>query len=99
MLKTSDPATDKAAIPRRLEALRAELKNQGLDGFIVPRQDEFQGEYVAAYADRLRWLMGRCHHHARQSRHFRRRALYAPACRTGGYLALHTSSSHRRAAA
>ncbi|MGH6874937.1 MAG: aminopeptidase P family protein [Aestuariivirgaceae bacterium] len=58
MLKTSDPVTEKAAIPRRLEALRAELKNQGIDGFIVPRQDEFQGEYVAAYAERLRWLTG-----------------------------------------
>jgi Xaa-Pro aminopeptidase len=58
MLKTLDPATEKAAIPRRLEALRAELKSQGLDGFIVPRQDEFQGEYVAPYAERLRWLTG-----------------------------------------
>jgi Xaa-Pro aminopeptidase len=58
MLKTSEPATGKAAVPRRLEALRAELKSQGLDGFIVPRQDEFQGEYVAAYAERLRWLTG-----------------------------------------
>jgi Xaa-Pro aminopeptidase len=42
----------------RLEALRAELKRRGLDGFIVPRQDEFQGEYVAPYAERLRWLTG-----------------------------------------
>ena len=25
---------------------------------MVPRQDEFQGEYVAAYAERLRWLTG-----------------------------------------
>src|SRR5215207_7499486 len=58
MLKTLDPATEKAAIPHRLEALRGELKSQGLDGFIVPRQDEFQGEYVAAYAERLRWLTG-----------------------------------------
>ena len=24
----------------------------------MPRQDEFQGEYVAAYAERLRWLSG-----------------------------------------
>jgi Xaa-Pro aminopeptidase len=58
MLKTFDPATEKIAIPGRLKALRAELKSQGLDGFIVPRQDEFQGEYVAAYAERLRWLTG-----------------------------------------
>ena len=42
----------------RLASLRAELKRRRLDGFIVPRQDEFQGEYVAPYAERLRWLTG-----------------------------------------
>ncbi len=42
----------------RLALLRAELKRQKLTGFIIPRQDEFQGEYVAAYAERLRWLTG-----------------------------------------
>ncbi len=41
-----------------LALLRAELKRQKLTGFIIPRQDEFQGEYVAAYAERLRWLTG-----------------------------------------
>ena len=41
-----------------LAALRLELKRQKLQGYIVPRQDEFQGEYVAAYAERLRWLTG-----------------------------------------
>jgi len=39
-------------------ALRAELKKRKLTGLIIPRQDEFQGEYVAAYAERLRWLTG-----------------------------------------
>jgi Xaa-Pro aminopeptidase len=38
--------------------LRAELKARKLTGFLVPRQDEFQGEYVPAYAERLRWLTG-----------------------------------------
>lgn len=42
----------------RLALLRAELKRRKLTGFIVPRQDEFQGEYVAAYAERLKWLTG-----------------------------------------
>jgi Xaa-Pro aminopeptidase len=42
----------------RLAALRAELKARKLTGYIVPRQDEFQGEYVPAYAERLRWLTG-----------------------------------------
>ncbi|MBI4724899.1 MAG: aminopeptidase P family protein [Rhodomicrobium sp.] len=42
----------------RLEALRAELRASGLSGFIVPKGDEFQNEYVPAYADRLAWLTG-----------------------------------------
>ena len=29
-----------------------------IDAFLVPRTDEFLGEYVAAYADRLHWLTG-----------------------------------------
>jgi Xaa-Pro aminopeptidase len=44
--------------PNPLAALRAELKKSKLTGFIIPRQDEFQGEYVAAYAERLKWLTG-----------------------------------------
>lgn len=42
----------------RLAAFRAELARRKLTGFIIPRQDEFQGEYVAPYAERLRWLTG-----------------------------------------
>jgi Xaa-Pro aminopeptidase len=42
----------------RLAAFRNELIRMKLDGFIVPRQDEFQGEYVAAYAERLKWICG-----------------------------------------
>jgi Xaa-Pro aminopeptidase len=44
--------------PPRLAALRAELKKRGLDGFIVPRADEYQGEYVPPRADRLSYLTG-----------------------------------------
>jgi len=40
----------------RLVALRAHLKGAGVDGFIVPRGDEYQGEFVAPYAERLSWL-------------------------------------------
>lgn len=47
-----------SSMPQRLAAFRAEMKRQKLDAFIVPRQDEFQGEYVAAYAERLKWLTG-----------------------------------------
>ncbi len=38
--------------------LRAELAKLGLAGFIVPRADEHQNEYVPANAERLRWLTG-----------------------------------------
>ena len=40
----------------RVTLLRAELKKRKLNGFFVPRADEFQGEYVPAHAERLRWL-------------------------------------------
>ncbi len=43
---------------RRLSALRAVLKSSGLNGFIVPKSDAFQNEFVPAYADRLAWLTG-----------------------------------------
>ena len=42
----------------RLAALRAELKRRGLDGFIVPRADRYQNEYVPPCAERLGWLTG-----------------------------------------
>lgn len=44
--------------PPRLAALRAELARAGLDGFIVPRADVHQGEYVAPCDQRLAWLTG-----------------------------------------
>src|SRR5438552_1130021 len=45
-------------IAERLAALRAEMKVQGLDGFIIGRGDEHQGEYVPQRADRLAWISG-----------------------------------------
>lgn len=42
----------------RVEALRARLGVLGVDGFVVPRGDEHQGEYVPANAERLAWLTG-----------------------------------------
>ncbi|MFI5000313.1 MAG: aminopeptidase P family protein [Reyranellales bacterium] len=46
------------APPGRLAALREELKRRGLDGFVVPRADEHQGEYVPRRSQRLAWLTG-----------------------------------------
>ncbi len=42
----------------KLARLRAELARHGAQGFIVPRSDEHQGEYVPPSADRLAWLTG-----------------------------------------
>ncbi|MDP2080900.1 MAG: aminopeptidase P family protein [Pseudotabrizicola sp.] len=44
--------------PPRLVALREVLAREGLAGFIVPRADAHQGEYVAARDERLQWLTG-----------------------------------------
>ena len=42
----------------RIAALRAELVRLSLDGFLVPRADAHQNEYVAPCAERLAWLTG-----------------------------------------
>ena len=42
----------------RLQALRAQLKADRLDGFVVPLTDEHMSEYVGSYAQRLAWLTG-----------------------------------------
>jgi len=42
----------------RVALLRDWLARHDLDGFIVPRSDEHQGEYVAPCSERLRWLTG-----------------------------------------
>ena len=49
-----DPSHGRA----RVSQLRAELAKAGLAGFIVPRADEHQNEYVPANSERLRWLTG-----------------------------------------
>jgi Xaa-Pro aminopeptidase len=50
--------TERGASAPRLAALRAELKRRGLDGFVVPRADRYQNEYVPPAAERLAWLTG-----------------------------------------
>jgi Xaa-Pro aminopeptidase len=44
--------------PPRLATLRAALAEAGLTGFLVPRADRHQGEYVAPCDERLAWLTG-----------------------------------------
>ncbi len=47
-----------ATYAEKLKSLRARMQSCGLDAYIVPRADEFQGEFVAPYAERLKWLTG-----------------------------------------
>jgi Xaa-Pro aminopeptidase len=58
MFQTFDDTANPALGAERASRLRAELKRRGLDGFLIPRSDEHQGEYVPPHAERLRWLTG-----------------------------------------
>ena len=49
---------ERAASGPRVAALRTELARRGLTGFIVPRSDRHQNEYVPASEQRLAWLTG-----------------------------------------
>ncbi|PZM13617.1 aminopeptidase P family protein [Rhizobium tubonense] len=42
----------------RVAGLRASFDALGIDAFLIPRADEYQGEYVPACSERLAWLTG-----------------------------------------
>jgi Xaa-Pro aminopeptidase len=52
--ETADPSFGRKHLP----LLRAEMARQGLDGFLVPHEDEHQNEYLPEANDRLAWLTG-----------------------------------------
>ncbi len=56
--QTFEDASERAESPARARALRAELARRGLDGFVVPRADRQQNEYLPASEERLAWLTG-----------------------------------------
>src|SRR6056297_1993396 len=58
MLQSFEATSSPEQGPPRLKALRREMAAEGLDGFIVPRADAYQGEYVAPRDERLAWLTG-----------------------------------------
>ena len=58
LVATGDGLDTVPAPPERLARLRAEVVRRGLDGFVVPRADEHQGEYVPRGSQRLAWLTG-----------------------------------------
>ena len=43
---------------QKLDALRDAIKEADVQAYIIPRADEFLGEFVAAYAERLQFLTG-----------------------------------------
>ncbi len=58
MFQTFDSESDSSFSAARISGLRKWLGDNGLDGFLVPRADEHQGENVAPRSERLRWLTG-----------------------------------------
>ena len=53
-----DLSSERGQSAARVAALRTELKRRGLDGFVVPRADRQQNEYLPASEERLSWLTG-----------------------------------------
>ena len=47
-----------ANLKDRLKALREVIKDQGLNGFLIPRADLHQNEYIEPSEARLEWITG-----------------------------------------
>ena len=58
MFQSFDSATSPDTGAARLKSLRNEMLKDGLDGYLIPRADAHQGEYVTARDMRLAWLTG-----------------------------------------
>ncbi|MEL7487810.1 MAG: aminopeptidase P family N-terminal domain-containing protein, partial [Pseudomonadota bacterium] len=58
MFQTFEPVSDKRFAGAHLPLLRARMSALTLDGFVVPHDDEYQNEYIPAYAERLMWVSG-----------------------------------------
>ena len=58
MRQTFDETTDPSFGPRHVPLIRQAMESQGLDGFLVPHEDEHQNEYLPEANDRLAWATG-----------------------------------------
>jgi Xaa-Pro aminopeptidase len=58
MRQSFDETTDPSFGAKHLPRVRAKMAEQGLDGLLVPHEDEHQNEYLPAANDRLAWLTG-----------------------------------------
>ena len=58
MRQTFDDAADPTFGAAHLPLIRAEMAAQGLDGFLIPHEDEHQNEYLPDANERLAWATG-----------------------------------------
>ncbi len=58
LFQTFEEPESGVALTARLSAFREELARRKLTGFVIPRADQQQNEYVAASEERLAWLTG-----------------------------------------
>jgi Xaa-Pro aminopeptidase len=58
MRQTFDEHADPSFGAKHLPLIRAQLERQGLDGFVIPHEDEHQNEYLPAANERLAWATG-----------------------------------------
>src|SRR5512142_3182063 len=58
MRQTFEDQADPSFGTLHLPLIRQAVARQGLDGFLIPHEDEHQNEYVPAANDRLAWATG-----------------------------------------
>jgi Xaa-Pro aminopeptidase len=58
MRQTFDDHADPSFGAKHLPLIRAEMAKQGLDGFLIPHEDEHQNEYLPDANERLAWATG-----------------------------------------
>jgi Xaa-Pro aminopeptidase len=58
MFQSFEEISSPGVVPKRVRALRRELKSRKLKGFLIPHSDEHQDEFLPPSAERLRWLSG-----------------------------------------
>jgi Xaa-Pro aminopeptidase len=58
MRQTFNEYTDPSFGPRHVPLIRQAMAEQGLDGFLIPHEDEHQNEYLPEANDRLAWATG-----------------------------------------
>src|SRR5437763_15729917 len=58
VFQTFEEPESGVALTARLSAFREELVRRNLSGFVIPRADQQQNEYVPPSEERLAWLTG-----------------------------------------